>query len=614
MQPSTPENVSSPDDIENFITPVKQLARSPVFSSPPLDENNETQSPNKSSARLQKKLSKRGSDDCREELTIVKDIFETSSLPRSLEKRTCPSKTNNKNVDDIFDVSSPNKSRKASCKQIAKHGDVLPMRTNCFLKRTPLRVTDSNTKRESNNKTEEVALPENSNGAVHSPSKPMAIQTRKDQSAPSGRIVFTKSPLSSNSCNVLATKTSNVEEVETEKLQLEQNSKKSTGGVVSPFSENALRIAESDVLKPFDDRIHSCAMNSSPVRILSSNSPKQVKTKASNRKILSTPPMKRRRVNRSLSSPSEKKRLSPLNQILKQRKPKPEFFCKSPNEKITPSSPDSVHSGLCSPDVIFQGTKVKRKRFLEPTATPAKRKRKNSFNNSSNISKSSYKSNDILDGIGSDQNSSVVWDEDILCQDHVDIEKRSPTISPLSGKPQIDKSVVFGGKDFKRPQTARVSFSGSSSKDRRRSSDAFDADPDDDVFLGLISVSFPHRRTRLPSTPVSLTSLKQLQESPILYGAQKSIFSTSPSKFRISPSSLTRKWAEVSPGPERNCKNVPHRLREQASEKTSEIDESEKDVLFGDFQERVNESGRKQKSNCSLKLKKRLRLSNSNHC
>lgn len=621
MQPSTPENAISRDDIENLITPVKQLANSPVFSSPTLGENSESQSPKKTSARLRKKPLKRYKENGGEETTVVQDILENSpSLSRSLRKRTSFNnddslRTSNKSATAKGDVSSLRMSPiSISCEQSALRGNCNVTQSGTTrLSSSPQKVTCPSRKHESQVLTEEPALAEKSPSDVVTPSR--RVLTRNDLNSPTEKTISSKSALASKSCDVIASRKNKRGEAEPEKQQSEQRRTSSTR-IRSPVRQNAEKSCYLDVLQLSDSPTKPCTVNPVPLRILSGRSPNELKAHASNKLAFSTPPMKRRRGSRSLSSPSDRKRLSPLNQILKQRKPKPECFSKSPTEKCISSSPESVQSGLSLPAFTFPDRKgaknTKRKRSPNQSPSQAKRRRISNPNNSRNISNSSYELSDWLDETEVDENSCFVQAQDILCQDHKSAEKNSSPMSPLSEKRRIDKSVVFGGKNFKKPQSKRVSFS---DKGRRRSSDAFDGDPDDDVFQSLVSVSVPHRRTKIPRTPVSLNSIKQLQESPILYGAPKSIFNSSPSKFRISPSSLTKKWTQFSPDAESRERNSRLKLRKQSSKTSPEIIETQTDVLLSD-QDKTKLDGEemqtraKRKSSCSLKRKKRLQLAN----
>ena len=642
-QPSTPDNAIPPDDIESFITPVKQVASSPVRFSPAPSESDSPQSLKKASTRSRKKPLKRTSLETKEEPPIIQKRKVSNSSPsRSLRERvspnydSSPSERNDPAAISKINFLSPSRLRRSSSSErprLQQSCNVTPSK-KVRLSSFPVKVSDSTANCGTQNMAEEALSPRKSaNEDTNAASRRLERRptqrptSNEEQVTPAEKPASSKSAICTTTQDIVNKKSTENHHVE-EAIDIQQSpgnkKRRSSGNLRSPGSGEIAKgdndtSCPTDVLQLSDGPLNPCAVYLSPLRILSNGSPKDSKASVSSQTPISTPPMKRSRGSRSLGSPTDRKRLSPLNQILKQRKPKHQGFNKSLVAKGTSISPESVHSGFSSPVVASPNTKKaarngKRKKSPRLTFPLSKRRTAESPDNSKNISRSSDEGNDWLDEIEMDQQRCTsLCSDDVLCEkEQSTFESDSSPTSPCSKKRRIDKSVVFGGKNFKKPHPKHVSFSGSCSKSRRRSSDAFDGDPDDDVFQSLVSVSIPLKRTKIPSTPLSLSSIKQLQESPILFGSPKSIFNTSPSKFRISPSSLTRKWTEFCPDSKSNDQHTRLRLRKH-SKTNSEPRDAETDVRLTDQTTAGTESGEnktevEQKATRSFKLRKRLQL------
>lgn len=233
------------------------------------------------------------------------------------------------------------------------------------------------------------------------------------------------------------------------------------------------------------------------------------------------PPKKGKKKSHALSnSPAETKRLSPLNQILRQQKRK-RCFSSSPADKRSREAIE-VHA---------------RDTSCSPRRIPSKEAKKKKFTQG--------KVADELSGLNVscpvviEDSNSRSSDDDWLSEmekefDRSIAEKNEVAKSPPTKKRRIHKSVVFGGKRAgKESSKKRKNKSVNSSL----SSDT-SYEEDDEVFQSPAALaSACLRRRHLNRTPLSASSIKVLQESPILCD----------SKLSISPSVRTRSCPDVSP-------------------------------------------------------------------
>ena len=190
----------------------------------------------------------------------------------------------------------------------------------------------------------------------------------------------------------------------------------------------------------------------------------------------------KRSKRRATTSPVEAERLSPLNQILKQRKRKRADFGKAGKDDLMDESP------LPELKIVLQ--------------SPARKKHGTEKRNKHNVSRTSSDESDWLCEIEKEQNESASLPAaDELCFSSRVTRRTTPPNKRL----RIDKSKVFGisrGKTKRLPLTSTLS----------------NCDPAfDDDFLRFSPVRGRLKgKQRLPKTPISAGSLKFLQESPIL--------------------------------------------------------------------------------------------------
>ena len=275
-----------------------------------------------------------------------------------------------------------------------------------------------------------------------------------------------------------------------------------------------------------------------------------------------TPQKKGKKKSKGVSnSPTQPTRLSPLNQILRQQKRK-RCFSSSPADK---RSSEAIE--VCASDTLCT-----RDTLCEPRRTPSKNKslrRKGADDNSSlNASCPVF----IEDDNSMSSEDVAVW----LCEmekefDRSVAEKNEVAKSPAIKKRRIDKSVVFGrkraGKESSRKQKNKSTNSSLSSDTSY--------EEDDEVFQSPAALaSACLRRRHLNKTPLSATSIKLLQESPILCD----------SKLSMSPSADTRSCSDVSPNSEEYNRKGRHPRRKfvQRGASISEnfVDDQEEPIGF----------------------------------
>lgn len=236
----------------------------------------------------------------------------------------------------------------------------------------------------------------------------------------------------------------------------------------------------------------------------------------------STPPPKKGKKKSFVvsNSPAEIKRLSPLNRILRQQKRK-RCLSSSPADKRCREAIE-VHARNASP--------CARRTPIKKTSMRGKGAEELSLLNVScptviedNNSRSSEDADDWLKEMEKEYDRSVA--------DKNEVEKSPPT-----KKRRIHKSVVFGGKRARKETSKKQKNKSANSS---LSSDTSYED-DDEVFQSPAVLASSLRRRHLNKTPLSASSIKVLQESPILLD----------SKLSISPSARTRSCSDVSPNSE----------------------------------------------------------------
>ena len=295
------------------------------------------------------------------------------------------------------------------------------------------------------------------------------------------------------------------------------------------------------------------AMSPRPTRA----SPKAVQLLWNQRPQNSTSPQKKgkKKSNCVSNSPAEPTRLSPLNQILRQQKRK-RCLSSSPVDK---RSREAIEVSACDT-------------LRAPRRTPSKKKsvrgRGADENCSLNVSCPVF--------VEDDNSMSSKDVNDWICEmerefDRSVAEKNEVAKSPAAKKRRIDKSVVFGkkraGKDSSRKlknKSANSSLSSDTSYEE-----------DDDVFESPAALaSACLRRRHLNKTPLSASSIKVLQESPILCDSELS----------LSPSARTRSCSDVSPNPEEDSRRgrLPRRkfVQRRASISENFVDDQEEPIGF----------------------------------
>ena len=258
-------------------------------------------------------------------------------------------------------------------------------------------------------------------------------------------------------------------------------------------------------------------------------SPKAVQLLWNQRPQTSTTPQKKgkKKSNCVPNSPAEPTRLSPLNQILRQQKRKRCFSSTLADKCFGEAIEVCARDTLCASDTL-----------CAPRRTPSKTKSvqgKGAAENSSlNVSCPVF--------FEEDNSMSSEDVNDWLCEmerefDRSLAEKNEITKSPATKKRRIDKSVVFGRKRAgKKTSRKRMDKSANSSL----SSDT-SYEEDDEVFESPAALaSACLRRRHLNKTPLTASSIKVLQESPILCD----------SKLSRSPSTRARRCSDVSPDSE----------------------------------------------------------------
>lgn len=212
----------------------------------------------------------------------------------------------------------------------------------------------------------------------------------------------------------------------------------------------------------------------------------------------STPPPKRRKKKSHgvSNSPAETKRLSPLNQILRQQKRK-RCFSASPADKCAREACEiyARDASSCAPRTHFKnGNKVKFSLVNEPCSVVEDKTRL------------SEEADDWLSEMEEELDCSVA-------------NSNETQKSPATKKRRIHKSVVFGGK---RTRKESVKKTRSKNVDSSRNSDT-SYEEDDEVFQSPGMLASRLTRRHLNKTPISASSIKVLQESPILLDSNHSL-------------------------------------------------------------------------------------------
>ena len=263
------------------------------------------------------------------------------------------------------------------------------------------------------------------------------------------------------------------------------------------------------------------------------------------------------------NSPAESKRLSPLNQILRQQKPK-RCFLSSPAEK-------------CSREAIYlhERETLSNEAKTRDSVQGAGDGELSSLNISCpvTIEDNSSRSSEDVDGWLSEMEKE--FDRSVA-------EENEAVKSPPTKKRRIHKSVVFGGKRVRKDKKRRKENANSS-----LSSDT-SFEEEDEVFQSPAIMASSLRRRRVNKTPLSESSIRVLQESPLLCN----------SKLTVSPSSHIRSHSDLSP----NSKNHSRkgRLRRKFGIMTSHNKADVCDPFVDDQEEPIG-----------FNLRKRLKLSTS---
>ena len=279
-------------------------------------------------------------------------------------------------------------------------------------------------------------------------------------------------------------------------------------------------------------------------------SPKAAQLLLSQRPETSTTPQKKgkKKSNGVSFSPVNPKRLSPLNQILRQQKRK-RCFSSSPADK---RSREAIE--VCAQDTSRDISKKKSVRVK-------------GLDENSSLNVSSF--------FVEDDNSMSSEDvADWLCEiekefDRSVVEEDKGAKSPAIKRRRIDKSVVFGRKRVRKESSRKQK---KKSVNSSLSSDT-SFEEDDEVFQspGALASACLKRR-HLNKTPLSASSIKLLQESPILCD----------SKLSMSPSTCTRRCSEVSPNSEEYSQGtrLPRRVHGRASISENFADDQEEPIGF----------------------------------
>lgn len=281
---------------------------------------------------------------------------------------------------------------------------------------------------------------------------------------------------------------------------------------------------------------------------LTSASPKAAQLLLNQRPENSATPQKKgkKKSNGVSFSPVNPKSLSPLNQILRQQKRK----------RCVSSSPaDKRSREVCA-----------RYPLCDPSKKKSLRSKGVDENSSLNASCSVF----VEDDNSMSSEDVAVW----LCEmekefDRSVVEEDKGAKSPATKKRRIDKSVVFGrkraGKESSRKQKKKSANSSLSSDTS--------FEEDDEVFQspGALASACLKRR-HLNKTPLSASSIKLLQESPILCD----------SKLSMSPSARTRRCSEVSPNSEEysQSRRLARRVYGGASISENLVDDQEEPIGF----------------------------------
>ena len=290
---------------------------------------------------------------------------------------------------------------------------------------------------------------------------------------------------------------------------------------------------------------------------LSRASPKVAQLLSNQRPQNSTTPQKKvkKKSNGVSNSPAEPTRLSPINQILRQQKRK-RCFSSSPADKRSRESTEvCVHDTLCAPRTTPRKIKSVRGKGVDE-------------NSSLNVPCPVF-----VDDDNSMSSEDVVnW----LCEiekefDRSVADKNEVVKSPATKKRRIDKSVVFGRKRAGKESSRKLKNKSTNSS---LSSDT-SYEEDDEVFQspGALASACLKRR-HLNKTPLSASSIKLLQESPILCD----------SKLSMSPSARTQSCSELSPNSEEHSRSgrLARRKFVQRGTSISEnfIDDQEEPIGF----------------------------------
>lgn len=221
------------------------------------------------------------------------------------------------------------------------------------------------------------------------------------------------------------------------------------------------------------------------------------------------PPKKVKKKSHGLSnSPAETKRLSPLNQILRQQKRK-RCVSSSPADKRSRERVEvRARDTSCTPRRIPREETKKRK------STRGKDSDQLSVLNVScpvvieDNSRSSEEGDDWLREMEKEFDRSMA-------------EEGEVAKSPPTKKRRIHKSVVFGGKGAEKESSKKQK---NRSMNSSLSSDA-SYEEDDEVFQSpaALASSLCLRRRNLSKTPLSASSIQVLQESPILFDSKLSL-------------------------------------------------------------------------------------------
>ena len=323
-----------------------------------------------------------------------------------------------------------------------------------------------------------------------------------------------------------------------------------------PNRDSPQQASDYDIDSLVADRANASVSMCDVAIVATGGSPAGSQSPRNQRGPHSTPPPKKTKKTHGVPrSPAESKRASPLNQILRQQKRKRDF----------PSPP--AEKCACAPHASPRATNVKPTPLSQRSRNPEELDPRAVIED--NTSRSPEDAEDWVREMENDFERSAANYNDGGCN-----------AAPSAKKRRLDKSVVFGKKT-----TLKKTLRNSNHKNSSSTSSDTSFEDEDEVFQSPSVISSRIKKWRINRTPLSASSIKVLQESPILLD----------SKLPVSPSSLTRKWSDSSSRAENG--NQKDRLRRRFP---NESDSNAVDAFGVDDEEPIG-----------FHLRKRLKLGTS---